>query len=96
MFTTPQLTLAGGPGDIETRKATTTYTLGTGLAYQQVGTVWNSPDTIVSLSFSGDLNVFDRRIGEKPVKVLHVCDNKITPKVAPPAPLATVDTFRCL
>lgn len=69
-----------GPGDVETRKATTTYTLGTGLQHQQVGNVWNSPDTIVSLSFSGDLNVFDRRSGEKPVKVLHVCDH-ITPKV---------------
>jgi len=43
--------------------------------------VWNSPDTIVSLSFSGDLNVFDRRSGEKkPVKVLHVRD-EIIPKV---------------
>ncbi len=73
-----------GPGDVETRKATTTHTLGTGLPYQQVGNVWNSPETIVSLSFSGDLNVFDRRVGEKPVKVLHVCDNKITPKVELP------------
>jgi hypothetical protein len=75
-FYTPSIDVAGGPGDIETRKATTTYTLGTGLPYQQVGNVWNSPDTIVSLSFSGDLNVFDRRVKEKPVKVLHVCDDK--------------------
>jgi hypothetical protein len=64
-----------GPGDVETRKVTTTYTLGTGLQHQQVANVWSSSDTIVSLSFSGDLNVFDRRSGEKPVKVLHVCDN---------------------
>jgi hypothetical protein len=68
-------------GDVETRKPITTYSLGTGLRHQQVGNVWNSPDTIVSLSFSGDLNVFDRRSGEKrPVKVLHVRD-EITPKV---------------
>ena len=60
-------------GDIETRKATKTYTLGTGLEHQQVGNVWNAQDTIVSLSFSGCLNLFDRRSGEnKPVKVLHV------------------------
>lgn len=60
-------------GDIETRKATATYTLGTGLEHQQVGNVWSSPDTIVSLSFSGCLNVFDKRSGDKkPVKVLHV------------------------
>lgn len=60
-------------GDIETRKVTTTYKLGTGLEHQQVGNVWSAPDTIVSLSFSGCLNVFDRRSGEnKPVKVLYV------------------------
>lgn len=60
-------------GDIETCKAITTYTLGTGLEHQQVGNVWSAPDTIVSLSFSGCLNVFDRRSGEKkPVKVLYV------------------------
>ena len=38
------------------------------------------PDTIVSLSFSGNLNVFDRRSGEKPVKVVHVRD-EIIPNV---------------
>lgn len=70
--------------DIETRKATTTYTLGTGLPYQQVGNVWNSPDTIVSLSFSGDLNVFDRRIGEKPVKVLHGPQKTVTSAISNP------------
>lgn len=59
-------------GDIETRKATTTYTLGSGLESQQVGNVWSAPDTIVSLSFTGELNVFDRRTAEKPVKVLYV------------------------
>jgi len=70
--------------DIETRKATTTYTLGTGLPYQQVGNVWNSPDTIVSLSFSGDLNVFDRRVGEKPVKVLHGPQKTVTDAISNP------------
>jgi len=66
--------------DVETRKATTTYTLGTGLEHQQVGNVWSSSDTIVSLSFSGCLNVFDRRSAEKkPVKVLHVCGMGVHP-----------------
>ncbi|KAH9003360.1 WD40 repeat-like protein [Lactarius hatsudake] len=65
--------------DIETRKATTTYTLGTGLEHQQVGNVWSSQDTIVSLSFSGCLNVFDRRSGEKkPVNVLHGPQKAVT------------------
>ncbi|KAF8483465.1 WD40 repeat-like protein [Russula ochroleuca] len=71
--------------DVETRKATTTYTLGTGLQYQQVGNVWSSPDTIVSLSFSGDLNVFDRRSGEKPVKVLHGPQKAVTSAISNPA-----------
>ncbi|KAI0281822.1 quinon protein alcohol dehydrogenase-like superfamily [Russula aff. rugulosa BPL654] len=75
--------------DIETRKATTTYTLGTGLPYQQVGTVWNSPDTIVSVSFSGDLNVFDRRVGEKPVKVLHGPQKTVTSAISNPTALGT-------
>ncbi|KAI9438566.1 WD40 repeat-like protein [Lactarius indigo] len=66
-------------GTVETRKATTTYTLGTGLEHQQVGNVWSSQDTIVSLSFSGCLNVFDRRSGEKqPVKVLHGPQKAVT------------------
>jgi WD40 repeat protein len=65
--------------DVETRKATMTYTLGTGLEHQQVGNVWCSPDTIVSLSFSGCLNVFERRSAEKkPVKVLHGPQKAIT------------------
>jgi WD40 repeat protein len=65
--------------DVETRKATTTYTLGTGLENQQVGNVWSAPDNIVSLSFSGCLNVFDRRSGEKkPMKVLYGPQKAIT------------------
>ncbi|KAI0300144.1 WD40 repeat-like protein [Multifurca ochricompacta] len=76
--------------DVETRKATTTYTLGTGLEHQQVGNVWSSPDTIVSLSFSGALNVFDMRSGEKPVKVLHGPQKAVT--VAIPAPTGS-ETF---
>ncbi|KAI0251084.1 WD40 repeat-like protein [Lactifluus subvellereus] len=64
--------------DVETRKATTTYTLETGLQHQQVGNVWSSPDIIVSLSFSGGLNVFDRRSGEKPVKVLYGPQKTVT------------------
>ncbi|KAI9507289.1 WD40 repeat-like protein [Russula earlei] len=71
--------------DVETRKATRTYALGTGLQHQQVGNVWNSPDTIVSLSFSGYLNVFDRRSGEKgPVKVLHGSQKAVTSAISNP------------
>jgi len=77
--------------DVETRKPITTYSLGTGLQHQQVGNVWNSPDTIVSLSFSGDLNVFDRRSGEKkPVKVLHGPQKAVTSAISNPT---TSETF---
>ncbi|KAI0266522.1 WD40 repeat-like protein [Gloeopeniophorella convolvens] len=74
--------------DVETRQATATYTLGAGVQHQQVGNVWSAPDTIVSLSFSGDLNVFDRRTGAKPVKVLYGSQKAVT-SAAP----AASDTF---
>jgi len=73
------------PGDVETRKVTATYALGTGLQHQQVGNVWSSPDTIVSLSLSGDLNVFDKRSGEKPVKVLHGAQKAVTSALSNPS-----------
>ncbi|KAI0322912.1 WD40 repeat-like protein [Amylostereum chailletii] len=64
--------------DVETRKPTVTYTLGTGVDHQQVGNVWSAPDIIVSLSMSGDLNVFDQRSGDKPVKVLYGPQKSVT------------------
>ncbi|TFY78699.1 hypothetical protein EWM64_g5314 [Hericium alpestre] len=75
-------------GDVETRKSILTYSLGSGIASQQVGNVWNAPDTIVSLSMSGDLNVFDRRSGEKPVKVLLGPQKAVTAATS-----ASSDTF---
>ena len=59
-------------GDVEVQKVTTTWTLGTGLDHQQVGNTWTGGDNIVSLSICGDLNVFDKRIGDKPARVLQV------------------------
>lgn len=59
-------------GDIETRKAITTWTLGTGVDNQQIGNAWTDGDDIVSLSMSGDLNIFDKRTGDKPARVLQV------------------------
>lgn len=59
-------------GDVETRKATATWTLGSGVNHQQVGNTWSGDSSIVSLSISGDLNVFDPRIGDKPSKVFSV------------------------
>ena len=59
-------------GDVETRKATTTWTLGSGVDYHQVGVTWTDGDDIVSVSLFGDLNVFDKRVGDKPSRILHV------------------------
>lgn len=61
-------------GDVESRKAVATWTLGKGLEHQQVGNAWTEGDDIVSLSLGGDLNVFDKRIGDKPARVLQVTD----------------------
>ena len=59
-------------GDVEARTAVTTWTLGAGVNHQQVGNVWSGTEDIVSLSCSGDLNIFDRRSGSKPIKVINV------------------------
>ncbi|KAG8997571.1 WD40 repeat-like protein [Tulasnella sp. JGI-2019a] len=67
--------------DVESKKAVTTWTLGTGIAHQQVGNTWTgtSPDVgIVSLSVGGSLNVFDRRIGERPSKIIYGPQKAIT------------------
>ncbi|KAJ3848746.1 WD40-repeat-containing domain protein [Lentinula lateritia] len=58
--------------DVETRKAITTWTVGNGVSFQQVGNTWSGESDIVSLSLSGDLNVFDIRTGGKPSRVIQV------------------------
>jgi WD40 repeat protein len=55
--------------DAETRKAVTTWTVGSGVDYHQIGNTWNDDINIVSLSLSGDLSVFDPRVGDKPTQV---------------------------
>lgn len=46
---------------------------GEGVEHQQVGNAWSHSEReeIVSLSFNGDLNVYDKRTGDKPVNVLY-------------------------
>ncbi|KAF9530217.1 WD40-repeat-containing domain protein [Crepidotus variabilis] len=68
--------------DAQTQKAITTWTLGTAIEQQQVGNTWNGDNVLVSLSISGDLNVFDPRTGDKPVQILTAPQkavNAITP-----------------
>ncbi|KAJ7666038.1 WD40 repeat-like protein [Mycena polygramma] len=68
--------------DVETQKAKTTWTLGAGVPNQQLGNVWSGEADIVSLSLSGDLNVFDARVGDKPGRVITGPQKPIT-AVAP-------------
>ena len=60
-------------GDVEAKKAITSWTLGTVVEHQQVGNAWTDSGDIVSLSVSGDLNIFDQRVGDKPARILKVC-----------------------
>ncbi|KAF8652390.1 hypothetical protein AX16_004418 [Volvariella volvacea WC 439] len=68
--------------DVETRKPVTTWTLGTGIDNQQVGNTWSSNHGIVSLSMSGNLNVFDPRVADKPARILEAAQKSIT-SIAP-------------
>ncbi|KAJ6558029.1 WD40 repeat-like protein [Mycena capillaripes] len=70
--------------DVETQKATSTWSLGAGVNNQQMGNVWSGAADIVSLSLSGDLNVFDARVGDKPTRVVTGPQKTIT-AVAPSA-----------
>lgn len=61
-----QLVTAGADGvvalwDAATAKIAQTYNVGSSVEDQQNGVVWASPNTIVSVSMNGDLNVFDTR-----------------------------------
>ncbi|KAI1787572.1 WD40 repeat-like protein [Ganoderma leucocontextum] len=71
--------------DVETKKAQTTWTLGSGVNHQQVGNTWTACDSIVSLSMSGDLNIFDKRVGDKPARVLYGPQKAITSAIKAPS-----------
>ncbi|KIP12112.1 hypothetical protein PHLGIDRAFT_27517 [Phlebiopsis gigantea 11061_1 CR5-6] len=75
--------------DVESRKAVTTWTLGKAVDLQQVGNTWTEGDDIVSLSLNGDLNIFDKRVGDKPARVLHAPPRAITAL----APTSSSGTF---
>lgn len=57
---------------MENKKTIQTWSLGAGVANQQVGNAWGVDGDIVSLSMSGVLNVFDQRVGDKPTRFLNV------------------------
>ncbi|KAJ7599387.1 WD40-repeat-containing domain protein [Mycena floridula] len=64
--------------DVETRKPTVTWTVGSGVNHQQVGNTWSGEKDIVSLSLSSDLNVFDPRVGDKPTRIIMGAQKAIT------------------
>ncbi|KAF6764248.1 WD-repeat-containing protein [Ephemerocybe angulata] len=64
--------------DAETQKAVTSWTVGSGVDHQQTGNTWNDNVNIVSLSLSGDLNVFDPRVGDKPTRVFSAPQKAVT------------------
>lgn len=59
-------------GDVEARKATTTWTVGSAIDDQQVGNTWSGENNLVSLSLGGNLNVFDPRTPERSARVFSV------------------------
>jgi len=59
-------------GDVEASKLVTSWSLGSGVDNQQVGGTWTEGDEIVSLSMSSDLNIFDKRVSEKPSRIIQV------------------------
>jgi len=70
--------------DVEARKVVTTWTVGSDVNSQQVGNTWVNED-IVSLSLSGDLNVFDRREKSRPRQLLCGAQRGITALAVAPS-----------
>ncbi|PPR06738.1 hypothetical protein CVT24_013047 [Panaeolus cyanescens] len=64
--------------DAQSQKAVTTWSLGSGVSNQQVGNTWTANGDIVSISMSGDLSVFDPRVGDKPTRVFSAPQKSIT------------------
>lgn len=61
------------PGDVEASKLVTSWSFGKGVVnHQQVGGTWTEGDEIVSLSLSSDLNIFDKRVGDRPSRIIRV------------------------
>lgn len=58
--------------DVESQKVAQSWSVGEGVENQQVGVVWtpSAAGEIVSASFSGELNVFDKREGNGPSRRL--------------------------
>jgi len=76
-------TFISSSGDVQSGQAVTTWNLGEGVDNQQVGNTWSGVGDIVSLSLSGDLNVFDVRIRDKAARVIQVGTSLFTSRAFP-------------
>lgn len=63
--------------DVETKKSTTTFSMGNNVEDQQVGCLW-SGNFLLSVSLSGFINYLDPRSPSKPVKVIAGHNKPIT------------------
>ena len=86
--------------DVEKQMVTQSWTVGDGVEHQQVGNAWSSGpnEEIVSLSFGGNLNVLDKRTGDRPAKILYGREWSIWTdepfRAAPSRPLESTHTER--
>jgi len=64
--------------DVGASKLVTSWSLGPGVDNQQVGGTWTEGDEIVSLSMSSDLNVFDKRVSDKPSRIIQAPQKAVT------------------
>ena len=66
--------------DVEAKKATTTFIMGTAVEDQQLGCLW-SGEFMISVSLSGNINYLDPRSPSKPARVIHGHNKPITKMV---------------
>ncbi|KAF8155889.1 WD40-repeat-containing domain protein [Crassisporium funariophilum] len=64
--------------DAQTQKAVSSWTVGSGVNHQQMGNTWSGQNDLVSLSMSGDLNIFDPRTADKPARIFSAPQKSIT------------------
>ncbi|THH06015.1 hypothetical protein EW145_g4377 [Phellinidium pouzarii] len=71
--------------DVERKQTIQTWAVGTGVPNQQVGNAWGIDGDIVSLSLKGVINVFDKRKGDGPARVLVGSQKSITATTLTPS-----------
>jgi WD repeat-containing protein 1 (actin-interacting protein 1) len=65
----------------ESGQVETTFTFGSSIPDQQVGCVWVDADTLLTVSLSGAINYLDLANADKPKKILHGHNHRLTKSV---------------